>query len=75
MRHPNYAAEQAIWLAYYLFSVAATGRWINGSLVGAVLLLLLFQGSADFSEKISAAKYPEYAHYLKKVGRFFPKLW
>lgn len=75
LRHPNYASEQAIWLAFYLFSVAATGRWLNGSLVGAVLLLLLFQGSADFSEKISAEKYPEYNAYIKKVGRFFPKLW
>jgi steroid 5-alpha reductase family enzyme len=75
VRHPNYAAEQAIWISFYLFSVAATGRWINGSMVGAVLLLLLFQGSADFSEKISAEKYPEYREYLRKVGRFFPKLF
>ncbi|MBI1225036.1 MAG: DUF1295 domain-containing protein [Bacteroidetes bacterium] len=72
VRHPNYAAEQAIWLAFYLFSVAATGRWLNGSLVGAVLLLILFQGSADFSEKISEEKYPAYSDYIKKVGRFFP---
>ncbi len=73
IRHPNYAAEQGIWLAFYLFSVAATGRWLNGSLVGAVLLLLLFQGSSDFSEKISAGKYPAYAAYQKRVGRFLPK--
>jgi steroid 5-alpha reductase family enzyme len=73
--HPNYASEQAIWVAFYLFSVAATGNWINGSLVGVVLLLLLFQGSADFSEKISAEKYPEYTNYLKSVGRFLPKFW
>lgn len=75
LRHPNYAAEQAIWLSFYLFSVAATGRWLNGSLVGAVLLLILFQGSADFSEKISADKYPAYAAYVKRVGRFLPKFW
>ncbi|MBK8564037.1 MAG: DUF1295 domain-containing protein [Saprospiraceae bacterium] len=74
IRHPNYAAEQVIWLTFYLFSVAATGRWLNGSLVGAVLLLLLFQGSADFSEKISSEKYPTYKDYIKRVGRFLPKL-
>lgn len=74
LRHPNYAAEQGTWLAFYLFSVAATGRWLNGSLVGAVLLLILFQGSADFSEKISAEKYPLYADYVKRVGRFLPKI-
>lgn len=75
VRHPNYAMEQAIWLAFYLFSVAATGRWLNASLAGAVLLLLLFQGSSDFSEKITAEKYPGYKEYLKKTGRFFPKFW
>lgn len=75
LRHPNYAAEQGIWLAFYLFSVAATGRWLNGSLVGAILLLLLFQGSSDFSEKISAGKYPAYADYQRRVGRFLPKTW
>jgi steroid 5-alpha reductase family enzyme len=43
-------------------------------LVGAVLLLILFQGSADFSEKISAEKYPAYSDYMKRVGRFLPKI-
>lgn len=74
-RHPNYAAEQGIWLSYYLFSVAATGRWINWSLAGVLLLLLLFKGSADFSEGISARKYPAYASYQKRVGRFLPKIF
>lgn len=74
LRHPNYAAEQGIWLAFYLFSVAATGRWLNGSMVGAVLLLILFQGSADFSEKISSEKYPAYSDYVKRVGRFLPRV-
>lgn len=71
-RHPNYTCEQAIWLCFYLFGVAATGRWFNWSLAGAVLLLLLFQGSADFVEKISAGKYPEYKDYQRRVGRFLP---
>lgn len=70
-RHPNYTCEQAIWLSFYLFGVAATGRWFNWSLAGAILLLLLFQGSADFVEKISSAKYPEYEAYKKRVGKFF----
>jgi steroid 5-alpha reductase family enzyme len=73
MRHPNYAAEQAIWVCFYFFSVAATGRWFNWSVAGAVLLLLLFQGSSDFSEGISSKKYPAYAAYKKRVGRFLPK--
>lgn len=75
VRHPNYAAEQSIWIVFYLFSVAATGRWMNWSLAGALLLLLLFQGSSDFSENISEQKYPGYKDYQKKVPRFIPKFW
>jgi steroid 5-alpha reductase family enzyme len=75
MRHPNYFAEQSIWLVFYLFSVSADGRWLNWSVMGIILLLLLFQGSADFSEKISAEKYPAYKDYIKRVPRFLPKIW
>lgn len=75
VRHPNYAAEQAIWISYYLFSVAATGRWLNWSLTGAILLMLLFIGSSDFSEKISAGKYPDYEDYQRRVPRFVPRIF
>lgn len=74
VRHPNYAAEQAIWIVFYFFSVTATGRWLNWSLAGAMLLLILFKGSSDFSEGISAGKYPEYKEYQKKTPRFIPFL-
>lgn len=73
MRHPNYFAEQTIWVVFYLFSVVATGEWINWTIAGAVLLIILFKGSSDFSEEISAKKYPKYSEYQKKVGRFLPK--
>lgn len=73
-RHPNYAAEQAVWILIYFFSVTATGVWINWSIVGAVLLVLLFIGSSNFSEEVSASKYPEYKEYQKKVARFIPFL-
>lgn len=72
MRHPNYAAEQAIWIVFYFFSVAATGEWLNWSIMGAILLVLLFWGSSSFSESISAGKYPEYEAYRQKVPRFLP---
>lgn len=74
MRHPNYAAEQSIWIVFYLFSVVATGLPINWSIIGCILLVILFKSSSDFSEEISASKYPEYSEYQKKVGRFIPKL-
>lgn len=72
VRHPNYAAEQGIWLVVYAFSVVATGRWVNWSFCGALLLMLLFQGSSDFSERISASKYPGYEAYRRRVPRFLP---
>ncbi len=74
VRHPNYSAEQAIWISFYLFSVAATQQWFNWSLSGSVLLVLLFFGSSSFSEKISSGKYPEYKYYQQQVPRFIPRL-
>jgi steroid 5-alpha reductase family enzyme len=71
-RHPNYFAEQSIWVCFYLFSVAASGAWFNWSIAGCLLLVVLFQGSSSFSEEISAGKYPGYAGYQKQVPRFFP---
>jgi steroid 5-alpha reductase family enzyme len=71
-RHPNYFAEQAIWVCLYLFSVAASQQWVNWSIAGCLLLIVLFQGSSNFSEEISAGKYPQYKDYQKKVSRFFP---
>jgi len=75
MRHPNYFAEQSIWVVFYLLSVAATGEWLNWTIAGAVLLIILFKGSSDFSEEISAKKYPAYKDYQKRVARFIPKFW
>lgn len=69
-RHPNYFAEQAIWITFYLFSVSSSGQWLNWSIAGCLLLILLFQGSSNFSEEISAEKYPDYKEYQKKVPRF-----
>lgn len=72
VRHPNYASEQAVWIVFYFFSVTATGKWINWSIIGAVLLVLLFWGSSNFSETISAGKYAGYKDYKQRVPRFIP---
>ena len=71
-RHPNYFAEQAIWVAFYVFSIGAGMGIINWSVIGALLLIVLFQGSSSLAEEISGGKYPEYEKYCRSVPRFFP---
>lgn len=71
-RHPNYFAEISIWWAFYLFVPAATGQWIHWSIIGAVSLTILFQGSVWFVERISSGKYPAYVEYQRKVSRLLP---
>ena len=71
-RHPNYMAEQAIWVSLYLFSIGAGVGIINWSMIGALLLIVLFTASTNLVEGISGDKYPEYAEYCKEVNKFFP---
>jgi steroid 5-alpha reductase family enzyme len=75
VRHPNYASEQAIWISFYLFGVATSGKWINYTIAGSVLLVILFLGSSSLTEKISSEKYADYAAYKKEVPGFFPRLF
>jgi steroid 5-alpha reductase family enzyme len=71
-RHPNYFAEQMIWVCFYLFSITASGLWFNWSVIGCLLLIVLFTGSATFSEEISASRYSGYRAYQQRVSRFLP---
>jgi steroid 5-alpha reductase family enzyme len=71
-RHPNFFAEQAMWWSFYLFAVAATGQWLDVSIVGAAVLTALFQGSTGFTEELTLAKYPRYADYQRRTSRLLP---
>lgn len=71
-RHPNYFAEQGTWAAFYIFSIGAGTGIFNWSVIGALLLMVLFQGSAFFGEEISKSKYSEYDTYIKEVSQFLP---
>ena len=73
-RHPNFAAEQAVWITVYAWGAYITRGYFNWSVVGPLSYMLLFQGSTWLTELISTQKYPEYAEYQKRVGRFLPKL-
>lgn len=74
-RHPNYLGEQGIWFSLYFFSVGAKVvkyGIFNWSIIGSLLLILLFMGSSRLGEAITSKKYPEYAEYQKQVCRYLP---
>lgn len=74
-RHPNYFSEQAIWIVLYLFTISAgvvSYIFFNWTLVGSMVLILLFMGSSLFAENISLKKYPMYADYINKVSKYLP---
>jgi steroid 5-alpha reductase family enzyme len=71
-RHPNFFAEFSQWCVFYVFAVTSSGVALNPTIIGAVLLVLLFQGSAMFTEWITASKYPEYKVYQTQVSRLVP---
>lgn len=71
-RHPNYFAEQMIWVSFYIFTIAIGYQIFNYSAIGALLLILLFVGSSMLGEKISGSKYPLYEDYINNVSKFIP---
>lgn len=73
-RHPNFAAEQAIWVVFYQWACFESYTYFNWTFVGAMSYLLLFQGSTWLTELLSTQKYPEYKEYQKLVGKFLPTL-
>lgn len=74
-RHPNFAAEQTIWVTLYAWAAYSTGSWWNWTAAGALAYLSVFAGSTPLTEYISAGKYPEYKVYQQKVGRFLPSVF
>ncbi len=74
-RHPNYIGEQLIWVGLYLFviggGVTHFGAF-NWSIVGCMLLVLIFVGSSRMAESISVSKYEEYKEYQRQVFKYLP---
>ncbi|MCS5498705.1 DUF1295 domain-containing protein [Cnuibacter physcomitrellae] len=71
-RHPNFFFEQAQWWVVFLFGAVAAGTVLDWTVIGAVLLTLLFIGSTAFTEGISLSKYPEYADYRRTTSAIVP---
>lgn len=72
-RHPNFAAEQSIWITLALWACYCTETYFHWTVLGALGYVLLFQGSTRLTESITASKYPEYADYQARVGKFIPR--
>ena len=70
VRKPNYAAEQAIWATFFVFSfLLASWNWSG---FGILQLVFLFQTSGWFTEKITRSKYERYTEYMRQVPLYFP---
>lgn len=73
-RHPNFAAEQAVWVALYQWGCSQSDVLFNWTGLAAMSYLILFQASTWLTEMLSAQKYADYKVYRQRVGRFLPKV-
>ena len=74
-RHPNYLGEQGFWIMLYFVALGANTvnyGFFSWSMIGPLLLVLIFLGSSNLQEKISAGKYPEYSVYVNQVFKYLP---
>lgn len=61
----SYNIPQIVLLKEYFY-------YINTSIIGLLLLIMLFQGSMSFSESITSSKYPLYKEYQKSTPQCIP---
>lgn len=73
-RHLNFFCEICLWWVLGGFMVLAGAPWVTWAWVGPFLLTLLFQGSTQLTERLSARKYPAYRDYQRTTSRLLP-LW
>jgi steroid 5-alpha reductase family enzyme len=71
-RHPNYFFELAQWWILFFMGTVAAASVVQWTILGPVLLSLLFVGSTNFTEKITLSRYPEYAHYQRRTSPVVP---
>jgi steroid 5-alpha reductase family enzyme len=71
-RHPNYFFELAQWWVVLFFGAVAAQSVLVWTVLGPVLLTLLFVGSTRFTEKITLSKYPEYELFQRSTSPVIP---
>ncbi|WP_337040539.1 DUF1295 domain-containing protein [Emticicia sp. 17c] len=73
-RHPNYFGDAMQWWGYGMFSIT-TGNFIYlFSPLLMTFLLMQVSGVALLEKKLTETK-PQYAHYIRRVPAFFPKIF
>ena len=72
-RHPAYLGELGFWWFIYLTASSFTTGYVNYTLIGPLLLTLLFIGSTRFTEGITASRYEEYREYQREVWPILPR--
>ena len=71
-RHPNYFFELAQWWVVFFFGAVAARSILEWTVLGPLLLTLLFVGSTRFTEKISLSRYPEYELFQRSTSPVVP---
>ena len=71
-RHPAYFFEVAQWWLLFLMGASAAASLRQWTVLGALLLTLLFVGSTRFTESITLSRYPEYALYQQRTSAILP---
>ena len=67
-RHPNYVCEISQWIVVYLYFAVG----FNYTILGSLILVLLFIGSTIMAESITSSKYPQYALWKKLTPPWIP---
>ncbi|KAJ9050893.1 hypothetical protein DSO57_1009751 [Entomophthora muscae] len=83
-RHPNFTAEQAIWIGIALLgqtscqSYSSLGipalEYLNPNWFGVTALLILFHNSTKLTEDITLSRYSEYSKYQETTNCFIPSV-
>ena len=67
-RHSHYFFEQAQWWTLFFMGAVAARSALQWTVVGPLLLSVLFIGSTRFTERITLSRYREYADYQRRTS-------